>query len=42
MNSDKIIKEGERKMKYELKNNGRSWWVKEWLLKEKLMEELKF
>lgn len=28
MNSDKIIKEGERKMKYELKNNGRSWWVK--------------
>lgn len=24
----KIIKEGERKMKYELKNNGRSWWVK--------------
>lgn len=22
------IKEGERKMKYELKNNGKSWWVK--------------
>lgn len=24
----KIIKEGERKMKYELKNPGKSWWVK--------------
>lgn len=29
-------------MKYELKNPGKSWWLKKWLLKEKLMKEVKF